>query len=382
LTYWFPKKSRVDELSKLLIAYEDVARHRLDDAHRHIPHLSQKLGEAQNHADFPITQIPRWLWLASQYRLHATSDPIIASRAAAALQFLSMMVIKPRLSTADIQDLNWVLEVTVAGLAPLVGSADLRGCLSERELGRIDAYLAGFEDTESFDRQSVTQAIKPQLCLLATLGGVGDLTNIEAKIAALLDAAERPGESYKPARAALHYLADEDDVVTDRTGVIGLVDDIYVIEWAYAAVESQTRCLPLLEAMLRRWPFIASAGLAASGSGLDRYAQYVCCAALFTLFGPTSGALVLRENGPFPIITAVAAGLEAARRQAGNFEHELTLWEIGDPITISDGTTSFHAVFGGMITVGAQTRYKIRVGVSGSIMVGDEVLPYLSRSGR
>lgn len=382
LTYWFPKKSRVDQLSKLLSGYADVARLGLEDAREHIPHLSEKLGEAQSHADFPKSQIPRWLWLASQYRLHAASEVAIATRAAAALQVLSMVVEKPHLSLTDVQDLNWVLEVTVAALAPLVGPADLRGCLSENELGAIDAYLAGFQDVEPFDREAVAHAIKPQLRLLTTFGGVGDLTSIEAKIAALLDAAERRGDSYKPARAALHYLADEDDVVTDRTGVIGLVDDIYVIEWAYAAVESQTRCLPLLEAMLRRWPFVGSAGLAASGSELDRYAQYVCCAALFTLFGPTSGALVLRESGAFPIIAAVAAGLEAARLQAGNFAEELTLWEIGDPITISDGTTSFHAVFDGIISVGAHTRYKVRVGDAGSITVGDEVLPYLSRSGR
>lgn len=382
MTYWFPKKSRVDELSKLLAGYEDVARLRLNDADEHIPHLSEKLREAQNHAEFPKSQIPRWLWLASQYRLHATTEAAIASRAAAALQVLTTVVEKPILSFGDIQDLNWVLEGTVAALAPLVGSADLRGCLSESELAGIDAYLAGFEDVDPFDREAVVRSIEPQLGLLATFGGVGDLTSIEAKIAALLDAAERPGDEYKPARAALHYLADEDDVVTDRTGVIGLVDDIYVIEWAYAAVESQTRCLPLLEEMLRRWPFVGTAGLAASGTDLDRYAQYVCCAALLTLFGPTSGALVLRETGAFPVVAAVASGLEAARLQAGHFAEELTLWEIGDPITISDGTTSFHAVFDGMISVGAHTRYKIRVGDSGSITVGDEVLPYLSRSGR
>ncbi|MEI9927828.1 MAG: hypothetical protein WDN44_09125 [Sphingomonas sp.] len=382
MAYWFPKKSRVNELSRLLAGYEAVARLQLSNVGEHIPHLSAKLEEAQRHSDFPKAQIPRWLWLASQYRLNATTDAVIAARAAAALQILSSTVEKTRLGTDDIQVLNWILEATVAALAPLVGSADLRGCLSEAELGEIDSYLARFEDVEPFDREAIVRSIEPQLHLLASFGGVGDLTSIQAKIAALLDAAERPGDEYKPARAALRYLADEDDVVSDRTGVIGLVDDIYVIEWAYAAVESQTRCLPLLEAMLRRWPFVGTAGLAASGTDLNRYAQYVCCAALFTLFGPTSGALVLRENGAFPIVAAVAAGLEAARLQADNFAEELTLWKCGDPITISDGTTSFHAVFDGVTSVGAHTRCKIRVGDSGSITVGDEVLPYLSRSGR
>lgn len=382
MTYWFPKKSRVDELSKLLAGYENLARLRLVDAHEHISYLSRMLGQAQSHADFPKMQISRWLWLASQYRLHATTEAEIASRAAAGLHVLSTVVEKPQLSLADVQDLNWVLEVTVAALAPLVGPADLRGCLSGSELEEVDRYLAGFEDVHPFDREAIVRSIEPQVRLLATFSSVGDLTSIEAKIAALLDAAERPGDEYKPARAALYYLADEDDIVSDRSGVIGLVDDIYVIEWAYAAVESQTRCLPLLEAMLRRWPFIGTAGLAASGSNLDRYGQYVCCAALFTLFRPTPGALVLREIGAFPIVAAVAAGLEAARLQAGNFAEELSLWEVGDPVTISDGITSFHALFEGIIRVGAHARYKIRVGDSGSITVGDEVLPYLSRSGR
>ncbi len=166
--------------------------------------------------------------MASQYRLHAAAEPAIASRAAAALQFLSIAVEKTHLTKADVQDLNWVLEVTVGALAALVGSADLRGCLSESELAGIDAYLAEFKDVDPFDRDAVVRSIKPQLGLLATFGGVGDLTSIEAKIAALLDAAERPGDQNKPARAALHYLADEDDVVSDRHGVIGLVDDTAV----------------------------------------------------------------------------------------------------------------------------------------------------------
>lgn len=365
-----------------MVGLEAAARLGLGEAQEHISYLSEKLSEAQRHADFPNAQITRWLWLASQYRLYAETDAAIASRAASALQFLSTAVEKPCLSRADIQDLNWVLEATVATLAPLVGSTDLRACLSERELERIDTYLAAFDDVDLFNRAAVEASIEPQLRLLATFGGMENLTSIQAKISALLDAAERPGVEYAAARAALCYLADEDDVVIDRSGVIGLVDDIYVIEWAYAAVESQTRCLPLLEEMLRRWPFVGTASLGGSSNNLDRYAQYVCCAGLFTLFVQTSGALVLRENGPFPILAAVAAGLEAARLQASNFADELTLWKNGDPITISDGTTTFHAIFGGVIRVGANTRYKICVGHSGSITVGEEVLPYLSRSAR
>jgi len=382
LSYWFPKKSRVNQLSRLLVGFETAARLDLSDAPKHISYLSEKLSEAQHHGDFPKAQIIRWLWLASQYRLYATTDVVIASRAASALQFLSTTVEKPSLSSADIQDLNWVLEATVAAIAPFVGSTDLRACLSERELVQIDTYIATFDDGDPFNRAAIELLIEPKLRLLATFSGIEDLISIQAKTSALLDAAERAGIEYAPARAALHYLADEDDVVVDRSGVVGLVDDIYVVEWAYAAVESQTRCLPLLEEMLRRWPFVGTATIGNSENNLDRYAQYVCCAGLFALFVQKSGLLVVRENGPFPILAAVVASLEAARLQAGNFATELTLWKNGDPITISDGTTTFNAVFGGLIRVGENTRYKVCVGQSGSITVGEEVLPYLSRSAR
>lgn len=365
-----------------LARLEVVARSQLDNSAEYLSHISLQLGRAQNRADFPIGQIPRWLWLASQFRLSAEAESIVAAKAAAALHFLEQVIDRPELSTEDIQDLNWVLESTVRILGSIVGPADLRGCLSEDELARIDDYLVAYEDEWPFDIVTIEIAVEMQMRLLLSFVGVGDIASLDTKVAILLEAATREGTEYTPARAALRYLANVEDVVCDRSGVLGLIDDIYVIEWAYAAVESQTRCLPLLEAMLRRWPFVASTGLAARGQPLDRYAQYVSCATLFTLFGSTSGVLVLRETGAFPMIASVAAGLEAARLQSENFAEELELWKDNDPVTISDGTTTFHAVFAGTTKIGGQKRYKLHVADSGTISVSTEILPYISRSSR
>src|SRR5581483_1431651 len=97
----------------------------------------------------------------------------------------------------------------------------------------------------------------------------------------LFEAAITPDSEFRSARAALLYVAEPDDAVPDTTGLLGLIDDIYVIEWAYAAVESQTRCLPILEALIHRWPFVADLAVLDGGSArLDRFCQYVVSAAL------------------------------------------------------------------------------------------------------
>jgi hypothetical protein len=355
----------------------------MDSAAEQLSHISEELRRAQNRCDFPSHQIAQWLWIGSQYRLNASDRPKVAATAGACLQFLSEKLNRALLTEEDLQELNWVLESAVRTLAQEVGPADFRGCLNEEELERIESRLSGYDDREPFDPVTSRAAVERQVQLLEQFGGMGDVTGLLTKIEALFDAAQRPGVDMTPARAALKYLAEEEDVVDDRTGVLGLVDDIYVIEWAYAAVESQTRCLPLLEAMLRNWPFVASSMLGADGkTTLDRYAQYVACSSLYTLFGPSSGSLVLRDPGAFPVISAVAAGLELARLQVERFDEEIELWRDGDPITISDGTDVFRAVFGGRILVGDRQRYRLHVRDRGSITVGEEVLPYLSRSTR
>lgn len=346
-------------------------------------HISEELRKAQGRQDFPTRQIPQWLWIASQYRLYSEEKPIVAAKAGASLQFLSHKLQADHLDEEDIQDLNWVLESSVRTLAQEVGPADLRGCLREEEIEHIEARLSAYDDGELFDADASRASVERQVKLLLQFGGMGDLIGLQAKIDALFASAVRPGPENAPARAALRYLAEEEDAVCDRSGVLGLVDDIYVIEWAYAAVESQTRCLPLLQTMLRRWPFIGSNMLGEDGNlPLDRYARYVTCSALFTLFGPTSGCLVVRDPGAFPIIAAVASGLELARLQVGRFEEEIELWCEGDPITISDGTDVFRAAFGGSIQIGERTRYRLHVRDRGTITVGEEVLPYLSKTSR
>lgn len=382
MSWWYPKKSRADELTQRLQRLEEAFSDGLDAGSDRLAHLSERLAQALERSDFPSAQIGRWLWIASQYRLHATTEPKVAALAAGALVFLEEAIERRALDDDDRRELNWILETAVGRLAAQVGSAHLKGCLSSEELRHIDERLSSYDDDEPFDVDSVVLAVRRQLAVLEKFGGLGDWAGLSTKTDALIAAARRSGHENAPARAALRYLAELHDVVTDNVGVLGLIDDIYVLEWAYAAVENQTLCLPILEALSERWPFIATLGLGAQGAPLDRFGRYVVCAALKTLATPGAGALVLRETGPYPVIAAVAAAVEAVSAQAQAFEEEMDLWQPGCPVTIGDGTITFHARWGGPIQGTTRPRYRLHVAEAGSISVGEEVLPYLARAPR
>ncbi|MCW3835050.1 hypothetical protein ACFQ1E_01670 [Sphingomonas canadensis] len=382
MSYWYPKKSRADELTARMLRLEQSFEHGLDAGTDRLVHLSERLTEALARPDFPRQQIVRWLWVASQYRLYADAEKGIAARAAAALVFLEDALAREVLVDTDRQELNWILDTVVARLATLVGPARLKGCLSTAELTHIDERLSRYDEAEPFDVDAVVSTVRRQLDLLAQFGDLGEFTGLSAKTEALIAAAARPGSENAPARAALRYLAELHDVVDDQVGMLGLIDDIYVLEWAYAAVENQTLCLPILEAMSRRRPFVATVGLGTAGTPLDRFGCYVTCAALTTLAAPSAGALVLREVGPYAVIAAVAAAIEGAVSQSDAFDQEMELWAQGCPVTISDGTVTFHARYGGRVDGTARARWRLHVAEAGTITVGEEVLPYLARSAR
>jgi hypothetical protein len=378
VSWWYPKKSRADRLTARLKSIEESFAKGIDAGPDRLVHLSERLGQAVVRTDFPRGQVGRWLWVASQYRLYAASEPKIAALAAAALMFLEEALALEALEDEDRRELNWILETTVVRLGAWVGPAHLKSCVSVDELARIDERLSLYDDAEPFDVDGVVATVRLQLDLIERFGGLGDWTSLSAKTDALIRAAGRPGVENAPARAALRYLAELHDVVKDDLGVLGLIDDIYVLEWAYAAVESQTLCLPILDGMLHRHPFVATLGLGARGAQLDRFGRYVVCAALETLGAQRAGVLVLRETGPYPVIATVAAAVEAATEQTLAFDEEMELWPEGCPVTIGDGTVTFHARWGGRVDGIERLLYRLHVAEKGRISVGEEVLPYLA----
>lgn len=381
MRYWYPAQQRVTELTAELRALEQVAAGLAADAQAYIPAISSTLSQAAASPGFPVRQVPQWIWIASQFRLHAAQGGPIALTAGSALTYLNKLAGRP-VSEEEVQDLNWVLESSVQRLSELVPPSALRSCLSAEEMDRIEQRLTQFTGSD-FDVVQIRQAVSAQTAQLRALSGENHLNTLEAKLEALFGASAHDDDGGRVARAALLYLADEHDVVSDTDGFLGLLDDIYVVEWAYAVVENQTRCLPLLRSMLQVHPFVADLAMIGSPpKALDIYSQYVACAVLEALYRAQEPfLLVLRDAGPYGSICAFAAAVEAARRQARRQGEELAAWSVGQDIVISDGTVALKAIYKGKQTVGSREVFRLGVRDSGTVTVPLEVMPYMAKVG-
>lgn len=379
--YWYPAQTRVDELESELKTLEQFALRPADDVTETTPAVSGMLTQAARAEGFPTRQLHQWVWLGSQYRLHAQTGGRTAGLAGAALAFLGKRINR-KLTEDDIQDLNWVLESTVQKLCDLLDASAIRSCLSADELVRIEERLTVHQASSLFDEHSVRQRVQRQLLELQAVSAAGHLTNLTDKVDALFAASKRDGKDGAAARAALLYLAEEDDAVCDSAGFLGLLDDVYVIDWAYATVEQQTRCLPMLQGLLESYPYVAD--LALTGTPLrplDLYSQYVSCAVLDSLYGAEQATLlVLRETGPFCVLSAFFAAVEAARRQATVERERLTEWPPGQHVFITDGSVAFKTIFYGEVEVGSGRRFKLGVRDRATLTAPLDLAPYIAAS--
>ncbi|CAM3276354.1 DrmE family protein [Asticcacaulis taihuensis] len=344
-----------------------------------LPDISRTLELASSLPEFPVYQIGQWVWLASQFRLLAEAADPMATIIGAALNFLGKIVQKGSIGSSEVQDLNWVLASTVTKISPIGASQINRAGLSSGELMAIEARLLRLAGAP-FDVTSVRRRVESQIRNLEAFSSSDRLTAVPNKIEALFAATGKADKIGAAARSALLYLADEDDIVPDGSGVLGLVDDVYVIDWAYSVVEGQTQCLPILEALTARWPYVAD--LAIYGSPkmpLSRFGQYVCVAALYSLFSQNKRTLlVLRDVSAFGTLAAFFGAIECASDEAQTVEQDIASWPINQNVVISDGVKQFKAVFKGVELIGSKKKYRIGVRNNGSITVGSDVAPYIA----
>jgi hypothetical protein len=364
--HWYPPVSRVEEIDGELENLEQLAFHHAKNIDDFLPHISTSLKSAHNFPGFPQHQIRQWIWVASQFRLHAPDFSEVVGLTGSALNFMGKVLAdKSNLSTEDLQDLNWVLGSTVEKLTTLLGPSTLRSYLSLEELAEVESRLEHFKALPPISAEEHKSRVESHISEIRSLSNKGFLATLCTKIDTLIEAVERlEGEGAAIAGAALHYLAEEHDVVPDSIGFLGLLDDIYVIEWAYSVIEGHTTWLPFLEEMLERWPFVddLAFGEGKQKKKLDRWSRYVVCAALLSFFGGRqNNLLILRETGPYGLLATLAVALEIQRSRSIQTKDGPPPFEMDQPILIGDETKQFKAVFDGLCEFAGPNKYWLKV---------------------
>lgn len=323
VSLWFPPKSRINAIDKRLTEYAKRWSTMPSEWDECIRETSSILRAAFRLKKFPSHQTQRWIWIASQFRIWGPENETVRTAAGSAMDVLSFSISEHGNAINRITaDLNWVVSTTTEAIVNATGEQDLRAMMSKEERSQIMETLDAIVIEDNLTADILRARTEDQLSEIRDFANAQYLRTILRKLRFLFDAASSDVEADRSiALKSLSYLAENLDVVRDDLGFLGLVDDIYVIEWAFAQIRRETLWLPIQAEMMRRWPFVGQLVIRSGKHRilLDRYIRHIAFNALrFIDENPNKPSLlVIRENGPYPFIVTVLAAMGATlnRRQ-------------------------------------------------------------------
>ncbi len=390
---WYPTASRIEVLARCLKNLEPVARDQLAAPDNFLTSVSESLTHLHELDGFPYYQTRDWIWLASQFRQHVNDDPESAIAAGRAILYLGQTVAAAQDLAQEgstdwekiTTDLNWVLDDTTSLLVSRYGPSVCHDFLARDEMELIRARLASYAAEGRQNVEELFESIQAKRDLLNLASSRAYHPNIAEKIDALIAEVERFADHAEASYAALKYLSVDDDVVPDTIGLLGLIDDIWVVEETYAKTQGFTEWLPILEQFLGEWPLLDALVFGNDKQMLrpGLFIQFVLGAALESADDtPTKRILILPEVGPMSILAAFALALTRLKSDADHRNKGTVELEPGTPVYFGDSEHEFRAIYQGHISHGEATFESIGVAKEGKISIPSELLPLLRPAGR
>lgn len=190
--------------------------------------------------------------------------------------------------------------------------------LTRDEMKRAEELLLEFIDEPIQNNEKLisdSKEICEKLGNLATCGLFKRLQkNIDFLIPVLSDSS-RGYEHKSYARAALRYLVCVNDIIGDRLGIIGYLDDNFIAQLAVDLIEpAREPWLDLLDATVGEWPFLNKL-IIDDGSGARPFSEYmiinsaVSCSRLREDTSFISTVLILPDMGPVPFLLGFVSTL-------------------------------------------------------------------------
>ncbi len=191
-----------------------------------------------------------------------------------------------------------------------------------------DLFLEFLDNPHLVDTELIQESrvISRQLESLSEAGLFRRLRhNIDFLLSTLEDES-RTEEQRDYARAGLSYLVQEEDAIDDSLGLIGFLDDAFMVQLAVDFIEPEREpLLEVMDAVFGSWPFLNSLTID-DGSGGRPLSEFMivnsalACRDLRNGGGSGLTVLAAPRTGPVPfvlgLLSAVALVQEKAREQA------------------------------------------------------------------
>lgn len=299
----YPSRKIIETIDNEVDALSKSLRNKISGWEGILPGISACVGAFATLQSSKGYQVIGWLRLAAAFRRKAIEKDDTACDTLAALYFLN----KSRKCWDEGSkrlELNWVLDRALEQLGMNFEGGWIYNAITEDEMRAIQEKMLEAAEKDKRSVREVVEGISAQTETIRSLSILAEITGFDQKLGALVVAAEEDGATSEIAHSALVYLAEIDDVIPDDAGILGLLDDLYVIEWAYANIAEQAFGLPLLSSFQQSSPYLESSYLTVQRAMLDRFAQYVVGNAQSVLESTETDYITMRDAGAYlaPII--------------------------------------------------------------------------------
>jgi len=173
---------------------------------------------------------------------------------------------------------------------------------------------------------------------------------------------ERCDEHKGYARGALSYLACKEDAIDDRLGLVGFIDDSFIVHLAAELIEpNREPWLELLDATVASWPFLANL-LLDDGGGVRLPSEFtivnsaLSCADLRAGSDANSVILIVPTTGPTPFLLGAVATIGLIQ-STGQRELSESDFRDGQKVLVDHSAIAEFAGFGDS---GGRRMFKLR----------------------
>ena len=172
------------------------------------------------------------IWIASQARIR--TDPNIKK---------CVRVFFEKINSIEDQQnyqkhLNTLIAITIIKIKtyrPNIYPC-IKSCLTDNEISQIEQKFNDLEQDNDLNERALDINASQQAKLIQKYKAPS-LIELSKKIEILVDIATTNSENSSIASAAINYLLSKKDVIDDRLGILGLVDDMYAIDYGISKID-------------------------------------------------------------------------------------------------------------------------------------------------
>ena len=191
----------------------------------------------------------------------------------------------------------------ITGLEP-----SLNNCISKDEKDEIEDFLNTFEDPSEKINFSLDDFLEnKQIKLLEKLQKYPPIQKAFNQILEIFDIFDKGEDSRNLSKSCIAYVIKENDVIKDSIGLIGLIDDIYAIDYCYKKLKND-EIQPLVDRHDTDFPSFKIPELVSAEGALSLVNLENTIKASYTntdINEPLRRVMIVPDTGPLAVLTCL-----------------------------------------------------------------------------